>query len=169
MQRASSSGDMAADIMLGRDRMDVRERATTLDVPTLVAHARDDHMVAHQNGLELATLIPDATLLTLDSSNHLLLDEPAWNEFVSAVADFLGSPVRSRSTSSLRSRPSGRELEILRLVSDGRSNEEIAARLHLSIRTVERHLGNLYRKLDLSGKSARAAAAALLPEIEAAE
>ena len=55
---------------------------------------------------------------------------------------------------------STRELEVLALVADGLSNEEIAARLYLSVRTVERHLSNVYAKLRVSGKAARAAAAA---------
>ena len=55
---------------------------------------------------------------------------------------------------------SPRELEVLRLVADGRDNDEIAVELHLSPRTVERHLQNVYGKLGLSGRSARVAAAA---------
>jgi DNA-binding NarL/FixJ family response regulator len=49
---------------------------------------------------------------------------------------------------------------VLALVAEGLSNEQIAARLHLSVRTVERHLSNIYVKLRVSGKAARAAAAA---------
>jgi class 3 adenylate cyclase len=54
---------------------------------------------------------------------------------------------------------SAREREVMRLVAEGLSNEEIAARLFLSVRTVERHLSNVYVKLRVSGKAARAAAA----------
>jgi DNA-binding CsgD family transcriptional regulator len=55
---------------------------------------------------------------------------------------------------------SDRERDVLALVADGRSNQEIAASLYLSVRTVERHLSNIYAKLRISGKAARAAAAA---------
>jgi DNA-binding NarL/FixJ family response regulator len=41
------------------------------------------------------------------------------------------------------------------------SGEAIADRLCLSVRTVERHLTNIYAKLRVSGKAGRAAAAAL--------
>jgi len=53
----------------------------------------------------------------------------------------------------------GRELEILRLLAEGKNNEEIAQQLFLSVRTVEKHLTNLYFKMGVSGKSARAFAA----------
>ena len=53
----------------------------------------------------------------------------------------------------------GRELEVLRLIAGGKNNEEIADQLFLSIRTVEKHLTNIYSKMGISGKSARAYAA----------
>ncbi len=52
-----------------------------------------------------------------------------------------------------------RELDVLRLVAQGSTNQEIAERLVLSVRTVERHLSNVYEKLGIAGKAARAAAA----------
>jgi DNA-binding NarL/FixJ family response regulator len=41
-----------------------------------------------------------------------------------------------------------RELEILTLVSEGKSNKQIAAELYLAVQTVKFHLTSLYRKLD---------------------
>ena len=55
---------------------------------------------------------------------------------------------------------SPRELEVLELVAAGLTNAAIAERMCLSIRTVERHISNVYAKLRVSGKAARAAAAA---------
>lgn len=51
-----------------------------------------------------------------------------------------------------------REAEVLSLVAAGRTNQQIAAELVLSVRTVERHLATVYQKLGVSGRSARAAA-----------
>src|SRR5262249_18182279 len=53
-----------------------------------------------------------------------------------------------------------REREVLRHGAEGRSNEEIAAALVLSVRTVERHVANAYAKIGVSGRTARAAATA---------
>jgi predicted ATPase/DNA-binding CsgD family transcriptional regulator len=49
--------------------------------------------------------------------------------------------------------PTARELEVLRLVARGDSNKEIATELVLSVRTVERHITNLYGKIDARGKA----------------
>lgn len=44
---------------------------------------------------------------------------------------------------------SGRELEVLALLADGRSNKEIAGRLEVSPNTVKTHVAKLYGKLDV--------------------
>jgi DNA-binding CsgD family transcriptional regulator len=54
-----------------------------------------------------------------------------------------------------------RETEILRLLALGAGNHDIAARLVISVRTVERHISNIYLKLDLEGPGARTSAAAV--------
>jgi len=47
-----------------------------------------------------------------------------------------------------------RELDVLRLISTGSTNKAIAARLHLSGRTIDRHVGNILRKLDVPSRAA---------------
>jgi DNA-binding NarL/FixJ family response regulator len=59
-----------------------------------------------------------------------------------------------------RARPGGlteREVEVLRLVAEGRSNHDIARALVLSQKTVERHLSNIFTKLDVPSRTAAAA------------
>lgn len=46
-------------------------------------------------------------------------------------------------------RLSGRELDVLALMAEGHSNRAISDRLFLSHRTVEAHVGRIFRRLDL--------------------
>jgi DNA-binding NarL/FixJ family response regulator len=46
-----------------------------------------------------------------------------------------------------------RECEVLTLVADGRSNREIAEALHISDRTVARHLTNIFHKIDVTSRT----------------
>src|SRR6266540_2019449 len=55
---------------------------------------------------------------------------------------------------------SAREAEVLRLVARGLSNDDIARELVLSVRTVERHVANIYLKVGASGRTGRAIATA---------
>ena len=45
-------------------------------------------------------------------------------------------------------------------MAQGRSNDEIATELVLSVRTVESHVASIYGKIGVSGRTARAAATA---------
>jgi RNA polymerase sigma factor (sigma-70 family) len=161
MQQASSSGEMAARLWLSNTELDVSDTARRVTQPTLVLHARNDRAVPYGEGRRLASLVPDARFVTLETDNHILQEaEPAWDVFLTEVRAFLGDNERIPITAVDLSELSEREREVMGLVAAGMSNEQIAERLVLSRRTVERHLSNVYSKLRLSGKSARAAAAA---------
>lgn len=166
LQRVAVSATVAYASRQQRRKADATHLLGQLDVPTLVLHARGDRMNDFEEGRLLASEIPGARLVALESSNHILLeDEPAWPVFLDEVRAFL-EPDRTEAASA--SRPdlasvlSARELEVLRLAAEANDNDEIAEALTLSIRTVERHLSNIYTKLDLHGKSARTAAVARL-------
>jgi DNA-binding NarL/FixJ family response regulator len=51
----------------------------------------------------------------------------------------------------------GREIEVLALVAQGISNQEIGERLFISSFTVKRHIANILTKLDLPSRAAAAA------------
>jgi pimeloyl-ACP methyl ester carboxylesterase/DNA-binding CsgD family transcriptional regulator len=164
LQRTTTEPETAVRIRHARNQDDVTGEATQVATPTLVLHARDDALVPFSEGRLLATLIPGARLVPLESRNHILLaDDPAWPAFLSELRAFTGTTgaAAPEPTEEL----SAREREVMQLVAEGLSNEQIAERLVLSVRTVERHLSNVYVKLRVSGKAARAAAAARFSQV----
>ncbi len=66
------------------------------------------------------------------------------------TAGFLGREGKRISKSGAQ--VTERESEVLRLIASGYSNKEIAARLDLSVKTVEAHKANAMRKLGLTGR-----------------
>jgi DNA-binding NarL/FixJ family response regulator len=62
---------------------------------------------------------------------------------------FVSRPPRPRGTPPALAELSQRELDVLRLIADGRSNSEIAADLFLSEATVKTHVTHILTKLRL--------------------
>jgi len=82
---------------------------------------------------------------------------------VAAGGQYLDSTLTPRLTAGFIGRQAGhattpaskltdREAEVLRLIASGYGNKEIAARLALSVKTIEAHKANAMRKLDLRGR-----------------
>lgn len=157
LMRTSTSTDNALAARVARRQTDVSDLLPQITAPTLVVVARHDRTIRPDEGAAIAAAIPDSRLVVLESDNHILLaDEPAWPVFIDEVADFLAEGAVRPPVTNL----SDREREILLLAAEGLDNTEIADRLTLSVRTVERHFQNVYLKLGLSGRTARAAAVA---------
>jgi LuxR family maltose regulon positive regulatory protein len=84
-------------------------------------------------------------------------------------------PTVDLSRSSSGTRPlalieplSERELDVLQLVADGLSNQEVAQRLYLSLHTVKWHTGNIYGKLGVKNRTQAVAKARALGVLVAA-
>ncbi|MDL1943636.1 alpha/beta fold hydrolase [Chloroflexi bacterium CFX2] len=89
--RLSVSPKNAVRLESEMHRIDVRDLAQQITVPTLVSHSHGDEAVPFEEGRLLASLIPGAQFVALESKNHLLReDEAAWQKFVEAMRGFLG-------------------------------------------------------------------------------
>jgi DNA-binding NarL/FixJ family response regulator len=93
--------------------------------------------------------------LRLGASGFVLKTAPI-AELLDAIrrvaAGGLAFSVRPRSGAAV-GRLSERELDVVRLVVDGRSNDEIATRLGIGPKTVESHLRRLFERFDLASRT----------------
>ena len=107
----------------------------------------------------LAAALPHASLRILDGSSAALFFEGT-DEVVRLLVRFVSgggegragdgaAPAADRGTTGLTTR----EVEVLRHLAAGETNAEIAADLGLSVNTIERHVSNVYRKIDARGRA----------------
>ncbi|MGW3286554.1 helix-turn-helix transcriptional regulator [Streptomyces sp. NPDC001002] len=127
-----SGGDEDRDGTEGRDRGEERDRATEL---LRLAHAVADHLGARPLA-DAVALLAQRARLTL---NHLPAPRSA-------------DPVEALGLTS-------RERDVLRLVSAGRTNRQIAEELFISPKTASVHVSNILGKLGVSGRGEAAALA----------
>jgi DNA-binding NarL/FixJ family response regulator len=80
-------------------------------------------------------------------------------EELQAVPDLarLEAPVACAPAAEPRFGLTARELEVLRLIASGRTNAAIARELFVSVKTVDRHVSNIFDKLDVPTRAAATA------------
>ena len=116
---------------VAREQSAVVQCGRTLAVLTDMAAAAGDRQLASASAAGLADITrrigPEVAALT----------------WAAPVLDLAAPSLRQRYPDGLTQR----EVEVLRLISTGHSNAEIAEQLVMSVRTVERHITNLYTKI----------------------
>ena len=89
MQRLSASGEMAARILTACDDIDISAALPDIKVPTLVIHARDDHVAPIEQGRRIAASIRGAKFVTLASENHIPVpSDPVWDVMLGEIEAF---------------------------------------------------------------------------------
>ncbi len=154
--RKTASTENAMRIQDIASNIDIKHHAAKVKVPTLVIHAKDDAVVPLEAGQAMATEIPGAQFVQLDSQNHLLLgDEPAWGHFCDEVLHFLKEESQPSTASSAQMLKSltDKEQTILGLLGEGLSNNAIAEKVFLSEKTIRNHLTHIYDKLGVSSRA----------------
>jgi pimeloyl-ACP methyl ester carboxylesterase/DNA-binding CsgD family transcriptional regulator len=159
--RNSTTPAIARATMEAASVIDVTDSLARVTCPALVIHRSEAPVIPMSVSEELAGGLPSGRLRLLAGSSASLFFEHT-DEVVADLVRFVHGeapetrrPAPARATR--RDRLTPRELEILRFVAAGDSNAEIARGLAISIHTVERHVANLYRKIDARGRADAAA------------
>ena len=132
---------------------DIGDLCRQLRVPALVLHLREMRRPSLQETAEVAAQIPQSRLADIEGWAPWF-----WGEFDSAlplIEDFLseipagpGAVLESAAPDNL----SPREAEVLRLLTMGMSNQEIADELVISVNTVNRHVSNIFDKIGAANR-----------------
>ena len=103
LQRVSATPENAARMFAAFSILDVRGLAPEVRAPTLVLHGTGDMRIPFAEGRLVASLIPGARFVPIESRNHLILEsEPGWPRFVGEVRSFLGIPLDAVEVSESR-------------------------------------------------------------------
>jgi len=156
---------VAASLRMHLD-VDVRHVLPDIAVPTLIMHRTHDMLVPVECARSTAAGFTGAQYVEQPGEDHMywLGDQ---DDTLSAMRDFLagtpeGAPIATLRQS--RRRPAAgweslteAEMDVVRLVTAGMTNRQIAARLYLSPRTIQTHVSHIMRKLGIARRSEIAA------------
>ncbi len=125
----------------------------TLRLPTLVLHPSGYVLLPPSESMRVAAKIPGAKFAFIEG--EMVPGDAVTG--IRAIEEFL-SELPAHPRSSTRTAPplaklTPREAEVLHLIAAGMSNQRIADELVLSVRTVERHITNLYAKINAHSKA----------------
>ena len=142
-------------------RSDVRSYLSRVRSPTMVVHRRADAWFSADHGRLLANAIGGSRYVELPGADHAPYVGTTGDVF-SAIRWFMAETFPTSlsraylppDSSDILSR---RQAQVLRFVRDGLTDKEVAARLGLSHRTVQKHLELAYRRLGVHNRTAATA------------
>ena len=158
LQRKSASKQVAGRFMHLLGGLSMFSRLKEVRAPTLVIQIAREQVIDPRTVTGIAGEIPGSQFVSIDSSNHILLeDEPGWQEFKKVFAHHVpGAAAAPRRTADARGRIaqlSNREQKILGEIAKGLSNREIAEGLFISEKTVRNHITSVFDKLGVSSRA----------------
>jgi pimeloyl-ACP methyl ester carboxylesterase/DNA-binding CsgD family transcriptional regulator len=161
-QRDAADPETAADLLELIYRNDVRRELARVRAPTTVVHRRDDRAIPYRLAREVAAGIPSATLVPLAGNAHF----PWAGDSDSVVRALRGALAPGDPSRPAADPPAdlltAREREVLTLIANGLSDQEVAEQLVVSPHTVHRHVANIRTKLGRNSRTAAVAEAARL-------
>ena len=140
--------------------LDVAARSPATRVIVLTAYSEEENVLnAAKGGAQgyVPKGVPSATLLQSIKVVHnggCWIDKeiPSWETFEEIVQAQSGSLEAPRQFDESIKALIKREMEILRLVAEGLTNEEIGKKIFISEKTVKTHLTNIFDKLKVNNR-----------------
>lgn len=132
----------------------LRQEFPELKILTLTRHTDDGYLQqlikAGVNGYVLKQSAPTELINAIRTvtSGKSYVDSELTQKVLGGYVGRSMGPLRGEGSGHI----SDRESEVLRLIAWGHSNKEIAARLDLSVKTVEAHKSNAMRKLNMRSR-----------------
>ncbi len=150
LQRMSCSPLQAARIVSSFSDIDASAFLSRVACPTLVLHTRGDMCAPFDEGLFLASSIPGARLIPLETRSHVPTPgEPSFDRVLEEVEAFIrpaGDAVDAFPSLTRR------EHQILAHIARGLDNAQIAAHLDLSEKTVRNHITAVFAKIGVENR-----------------
>jgi DNA-binding NarL/FixJ family response regulator len=139
--------------------LDLKERSPATKVLILTAFAEDESVLNAAKGGARGYLLKGTDFATLRQaikkvhSGGLWIDKevPAAETFEEIAMGQIDPVVAPQEDSAVESL-TRRELEILRLVAEGMTNDEIGKKIFISEKTVKTHLTNIFDKLKVNNR-----------------
>jgi class 3 adenylate cyclase len=106
LQQVGATAEVAAAMLRADAEMNLLELLPRVRCPTLVVHARGDLVVPFELGREIASGVPNARLVPVESGRHLL-EPDKWESMDKTIIDFLLEEERDREAAAPAAAPSG--------------------------------------------------------------
>jgi pimeloyl-ACP methyl ester carboxylesterase/DNA-binding CsgD family transcriptional regulator len=128
---------------------DLSDVLPSLHTPTLVQHPRGSVLLPFEASRRLAASIAGARVALIEGSTQLGEVESG----VASIRAFLAELPPPTSEDDRVNGLSRREREVLQLIAAGRSNQQIADELVISLNTVKRHVSNVFDKTGVASRA----------------
>jgi DNA-binding CsgD family transcriptional regulator/pimeloyl-ACP methyl ester carboxylesterase len=128
---------------------DIAKDVSSLRMPTLVLHPRDFVPLRAEESMKLAAAAPNGRFVLVDGEYGYGNAAQSLAAIDSFFADLPDANARQPDTTAALS---PREVEVLRLLASGKSNQKIADELVISRNTVLRHVNHIFDKAGVTNR-----------------
>lgn len=154
LYRLAAPPQHAARMVMATGKADVSGLLPHIACPTLVLHCRGALLMPIEEARLIASSVPDARFVSLNSENYLPIEgEPAFEQMIDEFHAFLPRERERSPAQAALAALTRREREVLELLASGLDNDGIAARLVISEKTIRNTVSRIFGKLAVRNRA----------------